>query len=428
MPSSPTFSPKDSLISAISLFVFTFLDLLDLLLCYFYRFLDGILEDNPIPCYCHNRAKQEASDGEDIVSETLCRRRNLFREMGLPFLKAKLDGKQYEGEPCSPRWSDCSCNSCLSWQEKGDEKLHVVAMEPSQGKKGEHGMNSIENAFFIHGFLSSSSVWVETVFPNLSDVTRQNMRMIAVDLLGFGRSPKPTNCKYRLKDHLEMIEKSAIVPFQLSSYHIVAHSMGCIIALAMAAKYPEAVKSITLVAPPYFDSTEEEASQTALNKLAERRVWPPLLFGSAVMSWYEHVGRTVCFMFCRNHLIWEWIMKLVTRRRDLSFLFIDLTKHTHYSAWHTMHNVICGGAKSMDKYLEVVRKAKIPVKIIQGDKDQVVPLECSFNLKAKLDPAELKIVNGRDHSSVIVGREEAFTRELEDTWFSSKNCTKMSNG
>lgn len=109
--------------------------------------------------------------------------------------------------------------------------------------------SSVESVVFIHGFLSSSSMWVETVFPNLSQVAKQSFRMIAVDLLGFGRSPKPTNCTYTLKDHLQMMEKSLLTPLQLNSYHIVAHSMGCVIALAQAASSPDSIKSITLIAP-----------------------------------------------------------------------------------------------------------------------------------------------------------------------------------
>lgn len=79
----------------------------------------------------------------------------------------------------------------------------------------------------------------------------------------------------------------------------------------------------------------------------------------------------------------------------------------------------------MDRYLEAVREAKIPVRIIQGDKDQVVPLECSYNLKAKLPFAELQVLSGRDHCSAIVGREEILTEELEAIWFSSRTQNKM---
>ena len=74
-----------------------------------------------------------------------------------------------------------------------------------------------------------------------------------MDLLGFGRSPKPANCMYRVRDHVEAIERSLIEPHGLmsgsASFHLVSHSMGCIIALALAAKHPTRVKSITLVAP-----------------------------------------------------------------------------------------------------------------------------------------------------------------------------------
>lgn len=87
------------------------------------------------------------------------------------------------------------------------------------------------------------------VCPKFSENVYQKYRLIAIDLLGFGKSPKPRDCLYTLKDHVEMIEKSVIQPLELGTFHLVAHSMGCLIALALAAEYPNCVKSITLVAP-----------------------------------------------------------------------------------------------------------------------------------------------------------------------------------
>lgn len=79
----------------------------------------------------------------------------------------------------------------------------------------------------------------------------------------------------------------------------------------------------------------------------------------------------------------------------------------------------------MDRYLEAVREAKIPIRVIQGDKDQVVPPECSYNLKARIPFAELRVLSGRDHCSVIVGREESLTEELEAIWFRSRTQHNM---
>lgn len=125
--------------------------------------------------------------------------------------------------------------------------VNIFALTASLGS--DHGDTSVQNVIFIHGFLSSSSIWKETLFPNLSEHSKKNCRLFAIDLLGFGKSPKPRNCFYTLRDHLEMIEKSVILPYGVNSFHLVAHSMGCVIALALAAKHSGSVKSVTLIAP-----------------------------------------------------------------------------------------------------------------------------------------------------------------------------------
>ncbi|KAL6988127.1 hypothetical protein U1Q18_013874 [Sarracenia purpurea var. burkii] len=413
----------EALVSALTRIVFLFLDLLDIVLCIFFGFVDGFLEGNATRCYCHQRGEKGSDDRESESSETLYRRKNVFREMGfLRFLRKFDSGEKNGGGMVGKRWSDCGCESCVGWMSSGDQRLHVVVKEQMRATFGDDcKANPVENVIFLHGFLSSSSIWIETVFPNLSEPTKRNYRLFAVDLLGFGRSPKPRNCLYTLRNHLEMIEKSVIYPFQLGSFHLVAHSMGCIIALALAAKYSKFVKSVTLIAPLYFQSPKDDASLTALERLADRKLWPPLLFGSAVMSWYEHLGRCVCFLVCRNHRAWEWILNLITRQRDMHFMVIDLTRHTHHSAWHTMHNVICGGAKLVEEYLEALRESRVKINVIQGSQDQVVPLECSSNIRMKVPHAQLNIIAGADHNTVIVKRERDFTADLEHMWASVTN-------
>ncbi|XP_058205436.1 probable lysophospholipase BODYGUARD 4 [Rhododendron vialii] len=415
------------LVSAISWVVFLVLDFLDTVLCIFFRIADEYIEGNARECYCHSRGEKGTSvmsdERESEVSETLYGRKNLFREIGFLGFPRKLEGLQENGGGkgvVGSRWSDCGCESCVSWMSNGDQRLHVVVKEPSKATFG-HGCSErpAENVIFLHGFLSSSSLWTEMVFPCLSESTNRNYRLFAVDLLGFGRSPKPRDCLYTLRDHLEMIEESVISPNELGSFHLVSHSMGSVIALALAAKYSKSVKSITLIAPPYFPSPRDDASLTALGRLAERKIWPPLSFGSAVMSWYEHLSRCVCFLICRNHRAWEWILKLLARKRDLHFLVLDLARHTHQSAWHSMHNVICGGAKSMDKYLDALNGSGAKVHIMHGTQDQLVPPECSFSIKMKVPHTQLNILPNADHITVILDREKHFTRDLERIWASA---------
>ncbi|PHU05709.1 hypothetical protein BC332_26531 [Capsicum chinense] len=340
-----------------------------------FKFMDEFLEGKGSHCYC----SIDDNEASEFSSSSLYKRGNLFRRNNV-VRRRKMNE--------NVRWSDCSCVNCVSWMRNAGEelKLHVVVKEPERANAQHFKGKKAENIVFLHGFLSSSSFWIETIFPNLSEDANKKYRLFAVDLLGFGKSPKPNNCLYTIKDHVEMIESSVIHPFELNSIHIVAHSMGCVVALALAAKHSHSVKSITLIAPPYITSTKEDVSLTALNKLAARRLWPPLLFGSSFMSW------------------------------NLHFMAIDLTRHTHHSAWHTMHNVICGGAKFMDKYLETLTLAKVKINVIQGSKDQVVPVECSNNVKMKVPDAEVKIVDNAHHTSIVIGREKDLCDDLEELW------------
>lgn len=72
------------------------------------------------------------------------------------------------------------------------------------GKEFDAG---VQNVIFVHGFLSSSSFWVDTVLPHLSKEVRLSHRLFAVDVLGFGKSPRPDDSLYTNADHVEMIRR-----------------------------------------------------------------------------------------------------------------------------------------------------------------------------------------------------------------------------
>lgn len=241
--------------------------------------------------------------------------------------------------------------------------------------------------------------------------------MVAIDLLGFGRSPKPADSLYTLREHVEMIER-VVERYKMKSFHIVAHSLGSILALALASKHPDSIKSLTLLAPPYFPVPKgEQGSQYVLRQVAPRRVWPPMAFGGSVACWYEHISRTICLLICKNHRLWEFLFKLITRNRIKTFLIKGFCCHTHNAAWHTLHNIICGTADKIDGYLDTIRDhLKCNVTIIHGRDDEVLPVKCSIAVKSKIPRANVRIIDNKDHITVIVGRQKEFARELEEIW------------
>jgi hypothetical protein len=258
---------------AVSFVVFSFLDMLDMVLCVVYKVVDYAVEAEWKPCYCSAAARQDGTGGggagakvvrlsssaaskiqlED-VSDTLYVRASLLSDAtrkpgsAAPALTELIRRKIDRPPRQTPCWSDCDCTLCHSWSTGSRAShlyVHVQAPPaPPPGVDVDH-----EAVVFIHGFISSSVFWTETVFPEFSPAARGRYRMFAVDLLGFGRSPKPADSLYTLREHLEMIERSVLQCYRLRSFHVVAHSLGSVLALAFAVKYPDAVKSLTLVAP-----------------------------------------------------------------------------------------------------------------------------------------------------------------------------------
>lgn len=125
------------LMSVVSFVVFLILDFLDTLCCIMYGILDEYFEGEATPCYCGKR-RELIHDGEGKLeggmSETLYARKNVFREMGfLGFPRKREDSNKRGGGVAVNRWSDCRCESCVSWMNNGDQKLHVIVRGPSKG-------------------------------------------------------------------------------------------------------------------------------------------------------------------------------------------------------------------------------------------------------------------------------------------------------
>ena len=102
--------------------------------------------------------------------------------------------------------------------------------------------------------------------------------------------------------------------------------------------------------------------------------------------------------------------------RKIPTAITELTKHTHQSVWHSMHNVICGGAKFTDKHIGMLINSGVKINVIHGDKDDVVPIDCLWNMKAKFPAVEVEVIAGTDHSSVIMSRREVFIAKLVCLW------------
>lgn len=109
-----------------------------------------------------------------------------------------------------------------------------------------------DNIVLIHGFLSSSSYWTR-VQKELS----KTHTVIVIDLLGFGKSPKPRQASYSADEQVTHVHHTLKKALNNKPFTLVGHSMGSLIATKYAAKHPELLQKLILVAPPVFLNSKQ---------------------------------------------------------------------------------------------------------------------------------------------------------------------------
>jgi cis-3-alkyl-4-acyloxetan-2-one decarboxylase len=119
----------------------------------------------------------------------------------------------------------------------------------------------------LHGINSDGGDWRTVI-----DTIGQGYRFVALDLLGFGQSPKPLDIDYTADEHALVIENTlremgVDEPFLLAGY-----SLGGDIALRYASTYPDRVRRLFLLDAPFYLPPSELAKRDSGLKYVYERV------------------------------------------------------------------------------------------------------------------------------------------------------------
>lgn len=152
-----------------------------------------------------------------------------------------------------------------------------------------------ETVVLLHGLVGSSRYWT-TLLPHLPGP----FRFLAPDLLGFGRSPWPI-VDYTVETHIEALDRAVFERVD-GPVHLVGHSLGALLAHAWAARHPERVRSLVLLAFPFFES-EEEARST----LVRHSPWVCLDLQARPLAWLA------CQCLCQRRALWGPLLPYVVR-------------------------------------------------------------------------------------------------------------------
>ena len=224
------------------------------------------------------------------------------------------------------------------------------------------------------------------------ETLQQSHRVLLVDLLGFGQSPKPW-ARYSVEQHLAALHQ---VLKDRGRFTLVGHSMGTLLALAYAARYPHQVERLVLFSVPYFGS-----KQKALNYFGSQSALYRLLLANMALA------ALICIITRR---IFGRLMPYL--RPDLPrAVAADIVKHTWRSFTSSLWEVIYSG-----NVLQAVEAldARIPVLCIHGDQDPVAPLDGVLTLAGQRRNWRVQVLPGVGHHPLFRAPEICL-RAIEST-------------
>jgi pimeloyl-ACP methyl ester carboxylesterase len=203
----------------------------------------------------------------------------------------------------------------------------------------------------IHGFGEDSQVWVNQV-----DFLSGSFQLIVPDLDGSGQSDFIPEV-FSMDDHAEMLA-ALLRSENIEAAHIVGHSMGGYIALALAEKHPEMLLSLCLFHSSAYADNEE--------KIASRRKSIQFIKQNGSQKFLEQSTPNL-FSDITKEKKPELAQELITRYSNFN----------PNSLVHYYEAMIQRPDRS-----EVLRKIAKPVLIIAGDHDNAInpkhSLEQSF--------------------------------------------------
>lgn len=210
----------------------------------------------------------------------------------------------------------------------------------------------------LHGYLSSASYW-----KPVESILQRTHRVIALDLLGFGNSPKPKNGRYDCAQQTEYIMETLTKIIGDQSFILVGHSMGALIACYAAAYHPRRISRIIMINPPVFAS----AAQARADIVKSGRMYKTLL--------YKPLGRVLWTPATRALKLWRG------RRHPLlaeSFLPVP-----HYARQRSLLNII-----EAQPFAKLIARCPAPVTVLAGKYDRKI---YSQNLQRLTLPAHVDV-------------------------------------
>lgn len=233
---------------------------------------------------------------------------------------------------------------------------------------------------FVHGFPLSSAAWQKQI-----DAFRTSHRVIALDLRGFGGSAAPHGT-------VTMTQYAADVCALLRRLHtgpvvLIGHSMGGYIALAFAHEHPEMLRGVVLVGTKAGADTTEAA--------AGRRTAAERVEKEGTQSVVDAMAPKMLDPGNRDAQMADRVCEMMSAAKPAG-----------------VTGALLGMAERADS-TPYLKQIDVPVLVVAGETDAVIPPAESESLACGIGSAELKLIPRAGHLAAFEQPGE-FNRILKE--------------
>lgn len=260
-------------------------------------------------------------------------------------------------------------------------------------------------AVYVHGLAGSATNWTD-----LAGLLGGRASGIAIDLPGFGRTRPPAAFTYTPGEHADAL--LCFLAGQGRPVHLLGNSFGGAIALAVAARRPELVATLTLVSPAMPDLRPDP------RRFPDPRVLLAVVPGIGRRARAEMAAATpreraesiidLCFgdpAIAAEHRIAE---------TEAEFALRDTLPWAGDALHRTGKEMVAGWVRNRSLFT-VARRVPMPTLVIWGDRDRLVAPRLARRTVTALPNARLLMLPGIGHVPQIEA-SELVARAVAGMW------------